>query len=69
MFLKSGYNRIVCVLVKSGFLQTVQGIFQRKSLTFLSLGWHVPNDFMLDVLWQHVLQNASLLKVNTLEEF
>ena len=60
MFLTSCYILIMCVIVKSGFLLTVEGFFS-KSLTFLSLGWNVLRDFMLDVLQQHVLRNTSLL--------
>ena len=61
MFLTSGYVLIVCVLVKSGVLHTFKNDVSLKHWTFFSLGWHVLRDFRLDVLRQHVLQNASLL--------
>ena len=61
---EQGWNQatfLSCAFLSNrAFYILCKGIFL-KSLTFLSLGKHVLNDFRLDVFRQHVLRNASLL--------
>ena len=61
--LTSGYVLIVRALVKSDLYILSEGLFSKKILMFLSLGWHVLRNFRLDVLRQHLFRSASLLYV------